>query len=126
MGACAAATCQGKKARSSLGKSSDQPMTILRNVNRQPRQDDLDSSMDEYVDRLSSKGSHLMAGRIPDSDLALAKIGNHFIKEELIDQLSNKKQRSKALKASRMEKWKQMITYGLDNQCAGKVFVTKP
>ena len=34
--------------------------------------------------------------------------------------------RTTALKKSRMDKWKQMITYGLDPENAGKVFLQKP
>ena len=90
MGACAA-TCQGKKASSTMGQSGDQPMKLLRNVNRKPRQDDLDSSMDAYDEKLSKQGCILIAARIPDNELSLAKICTFFIKEELIDQLSNKK-----------------------------------
>ena len=50
----------------------------------------------------------------------LARLGPAFTKEHLIDVLP-KKERQKALKRDRLEKWFKMVTYGLDSDIAHRV-----
>jgi hypothetical protein len=66
-----------------------------------------------------------VAKRIPDKELVTAKIGIEFIKEQLIFQLGSKQNVKIATKSSRLEKWRQMVQYGLDAESSAKVFITK-
>lgn len=54
-----------------------------------------------------------------------ARVGVQFIKDQLIEQLGNKQHVRTATKVARMEKWKQMIQFGLDAESANKVFLQK-
>jgi len=49
-------------------------------------------------------------------------VGVAFIEKQLISNLP-KNSKTTALKRARMEKWKQMIAYGLDNESASKIFL---
>ena len=49
-----------------------------------------------------------------------ARLGVHFVVDNLIDVLP-KKQQLTATKRDRMDKWYNMITYGLDQEIAHKV-----
>lgn len=95
----------------------------MKNVKASPEAADLDSSMDNYHHNKPTPAGISVAKRIPDKELVSAKVGVQFIREQLIEQLGNKQHVRTATKTSRLEKWKQMIQYGLDAQSAAKVFV---
>lgn len=109
MGACGSAVCTAKKI------STQGPNTIR--VKNRPTKHDLSSSMDNYDAKCD--GCDLLAGRVDQQD---AQIGVYFIKQELLDKVA-KRVRNNAVKLSRLEKWKYMITYGLDEDIAANVFL---
>ena len=77
--------------------------------------------MDDYEAHVEARSDHL-APRVDSHD---ALVGIAFQEKHLIYNLS-KSGRQTALKRSRMDKWKQMISYGLDTESARKVFLTPP
>ena len=76
--------------------------------------------MDNYDDHLET--TNMLAQKV---NLKEAKIGVHFMQEELLNQLSNKS-KATATKISRLNKWRDMITYGLDPEYRDKVFKETP
>ena len=73
------AVCVGKK----YARPSDSnPIKVI----QRPSQHDLSSSMDDLEIHLDQQ-SNLLAHKVDTKD---AKIGIHFMQEELIDKLSNK------------------------------------
>ena len=77
--------------------------------------------MDEYEAHVEAR-SDLLATRVDHKE---ARIGISFQEEHLISNLP-KSHKTTALKKSRMDKWKQMISYGLDAESASKVFLQNP
>ena len=115
MGAAACnAVCMSKKYQ----KPSDlNPIKVIAT----PTVHDLSSSMDNYEEHLEAQ-SELLAQKIDQKE---GQIGINFVQNELINQYS-KKHRETAIKTSRLQKWKDMIQYGLDSQSRDKVFKETP
>lgn len=111
MGACGSATCISAKSPSA------KPNTFR--VKNRPTKADLSSSFDDYekIDQCN-----LLAPKVDAHD---ARIGVYFIKEELLDKV-NKRTTSTATKSSRLEKWRYMVTFGLDQEFANKAITKEP
>ena len=113
MGTCESVGCVSTKYKKAPNK------TNIRIVQR-PTNLDLDSSIDEYETKL--KQSNLLANKV---DNRLAEIGVYFVDTELIMRLG-KDHKQTAVKNSRLDKWRDMITFGLDQESASQVFLKKP
>lgn len=111
MGACESVGCASKKYAKPPRKS------IERIVSR-PTNLDLDSSMDEYEVKLERQ-SNLLAKKVDNKD---AEIGVYFINDELILRLRKSHQHT-ATKSSRLDKWREMVQFGLDSESAPQVFL---
>lgn len=65
--------------------------------------------MDDYEVKLERQ-SNLLAKKVDNED---AQIGVYFVNDELIQRLA-KNHRQTATKSSRLDKWREMVQFGLD------------
>lgn len=77
--------------------------------------------MDDYEAHVEAR-SDLLAPRVDSKD---AIVGISFQEEHLLAVIP-KAHKTTAIKRSRMDKWHDMITYGLDSDSARKVFLKTP
>ena len=112
MGACKAVGCVSKK-------YAKPPKNTPKKIISRPTNLDLDSSMDDYEVKLERQ-SNLLAKKVDNED---ARIGVWFINEELIVRLG-KNNRATAIKSTRLDKWREMIQFGLEAEIAPTVFLT--
>ena len=113
MGTCESIGCVSSKYKKAPSK------TNIRIVQR-PSNLDLDSSIDDFETKLEQ--SNLLAKKV---DNKLAEIGVHFVNAELIMRLGRDHKQT-AIKTSRLDKWQQMISFGLESESASKVFLREP
>ena len=112
MGACASSNST-IDAMCTRKKYSKPTKSNMHTVISRPTAHDLSSSMDAYV-VAQKEGPRV-------NDLKSAQVGVHFIRQELIIKLPKNYQRTQT-KVDRLQKWKEMITYGLESKFSQKVF----
>lgn len=105
-----------------MGKKYSRPSANnTKPVVSQPTVRDLSSSMDDFDHHLDQQ-SDLLAGRVDHRD---AQIGIHFMQKELLEKVSKNSAKT-ATKSYRLEKWRDMASYGLDFDYRQKIFKSQP